>query len=154
MGYWCTPNIMDSPSFINTRQRECQEESNNQRVGAPFQSLGHTSAGSVARCTVLVGCASSLEVPLASGGFTPGFKPLRRGWVYRLAPEPPPFRGMPTSPEIFLKMWVACGLRPCYRTHLKKALRHIRPIGGAYVKYQCINQRDTITCDTICVVDG
>ena len=26
--------------------------------------------------------------------------------------------------------------------------------GGVYVKYQCINQRDIIPCDTICVVGG
>ncbi len=37
-------------------------------VGAPLQVLGHTSADRVVHCTVLVGCASSLEILLASGG--------------------------------------------------------------------------------------
>ena len=39
----------------------------NQRVGAPLQLLRQISAGRVAPCAVLVECASSLEIPLASG---------------------------------------------------------------------------------------
>ena len=33
--------------------------------------LGHTSAGHVVNCAVPVGCASSLEIPLASAGGVP-----------------------------------------------------------------------------------
>ena len=40
-------------------------------IGAPLQLLGHTSAGHVVYCMVLVGCASSLDIPLASGGCPP-----------------------------------------------------------------------------------
>ena len=52
------------------------------------------------------------------GAITPGFYPLRRGWVYCLAPEDPLIRGMPTGPKVFLVLPDACGLRPCDRTHL------------------------------------
>ena len=36
--------------------------------------------------------------------------------------------GMPTGLGVFLKMPGACGLRPCARTHLKKALCHTCPV--------------------------
>ena len=55
---------------------------------------------------------------------------FRTGWVYRLAPKVPLFRGMPTGPKTFLKMPGACWLRPCALTHLNKALCHTRPVGG------------------------
>ena len=38
----------------------------NHRVGSPFQSLGHTSTGRIVHSTIPVGCASALEIPLAS----------------------------------------------------------------------------------------
>ena len=69
----------------------------------------------VMRWAVQVGCVLSVDVPLASG-----FKPLRRGWVYRPVPEAPLLRGMPTGSEAFLEMSGACGLRPCDWTHPKK----------------------------------
>ena len=40
---------------------------------------------------VRVGCVLSLDILLASGGRPPGINPLRRGWVYRPAPEAPFF---------------------------------------------------------------
>ena len=89
--------------------------------------LGHTSADRAVGCTVLVGSASSLEIPPASEVSLPSFNPLRRGWIYRLAPEACLFRGMPTGPQAFLKMPGTCGLRPRARTYLKKALCHTRP---------------------------
>ena len=52
----------------------------------------------------------------------PGFNPLRRGWVYRPAPEAPLLRGIPTGSEAFLEMPGACGLRPCAWPHPKKGL--------------------------------
>ena len=74
------------------------------------------------RWAVQVGCVLSLDVPLASGGRPPGFNPLRRGWVYRPAPEAPLLRGMPTGSEAFLEMPGACGLGPCAWPHPKKSL--------------------------------
>ena len=74
------------------------------------------------RWAVQVGCVLSLDLPLASGSRPPGFNPLRRGWVYRPAPEAPLLRGMPTGPEAFLEMPGACGLRPCAWPHPKKGL--------------------------------
>ena len=69
------------------------------------------------------------------GAVPPGFNPLRRGWVYRPAPEAPLLRGMPTGSEAFLEMPGACGLRPCAWPHPKKALCHTRPVGGTDDKY-------------------
>ena len=103
-------------------------------VGAPLQLLGHTSAGRVVSCTVLVGCASSLD--MLQVAVSPRILTLFGG--YRLAPEAPPFRGMPTGLEAFLKMPGACGLRPCARTHLKKALCHIHPVGGTEDNYRTL----------------
>ena len=55
-----------------------------------------------------------------SGGHPPGSYPSWRGWVYRLAPEEPLFRGMPTGPEAFLEPLCVSGQRLCARTHLKR----------------------------------
>ena len=49
-----------------------------------------------------------------------GSNPPWRGWVYRLAPEVPLFRGMPTGTEAFLEPPVVSGPRSFSRTHLKK----------------------------------
>ena len=65
------------------------------------------------------------------------FNPLRRGWVYRLAREALPFRGMPTGPEVFLELPGASGPMPCAWTHLKKAL--VRLLGRmTNTKYQLV----------------
>ena len=45
-----------------------------------------------------------------------------RGWVYRLAPEVPLFRGMPMGLEAFLEPLGMSGPQPCVRTHQKKVL--------------------------------
>ena len=62
------------------------------------------------------------------GAFPPGFNPIRRGYVYCLAPEAPFFRGMPTGPEVFFEPPGAWGPRPCIRTHLKKGLVSHLPV--------------------------
>ena len=77
--------------------------------------------------------------PRASGDRPPGSNPLWRGWVYRLAPEAPLFRGMPTRPEAFLEPPGASGLRSCAQTHIKKALCHTCPIDGTVNKYRAIS---------------
>ena len=88
------------------------------------------------------------------GAVPPRLYPLQRGWVNCLAPEVPLFRGMPTGPKAFLGLPDASGLWPCDWIHLKMAFCHTCTLGEAYNKYQFTNQRDTITCDTICVVDS
>ena len=56
-------------------------------------------------------------------------------WVYHQAPEPPFFKGMLKEPEVFLELPGVSGLRPCARTHIKKALCHTLPVGGTNDKY-------------------
>ena len=122
--------------------------------GAPLQLSGRTSAGRVIGGAKLTGCASALEIPLTSVGHHLGFNPLRWGQVNCLAPEATLFREMLSGPEVFLWMPGACGLRPCTGTHLKKALWHTCPFGGARYIYHWLDPHDTATCDTTCVVDG
>ena len=116
--------------------------------------LGHTSAGRVVNCAVLIGCASSLEIPLASRGHTPRLSPSSEGLGSSSSAWGTPFRGMLTGPEAFLRLPGASGLQPCDWTYLKTTLCHSCTLGGAYNKYQFTNQRVTVTCDTICVVVG
>ena len=97
-----------------------------------IQLMGHTSAGRGVSGTDLVGCVLSLDIPRTSGGGRPpGFYPLRRGFIYRLAPMGPLFRGIPTGPEGFLGMPGASGLRPCARN-----MCHTCPFSGATDKYR------------------
>ena len=111
---------MDSLFSINTGQRERQTAYNNHRVGAPFQQLGHISAGRVVHCTVLVGYTSALDIPLSSGGPSPKALTLCGGvrliaWRLRR----PFLKGMPTEPGLFIGLPDASGLRPCIWNHLK-----------------------------------
>ena len=64
------------------------------------------------------------------GAVPPGFNPLRRGWVYRPAPEAPRKRNADGIRGIF---GTACrvGLRPCDRTHLKNGLVPYSYAGGS-----------------------
>ena len=97
-----------------------------------IQLMGHTSAGRSVNDRDLFRCVTSLDIPRASGGCPP-----RRGKVYRLAHEAPLSRGMLTGLEAFLKLPGAFRQRYCAWTHLKKALCHIRPVGGTEDKYRC-----------------
>ena len=76
-----------------------------------------TFMGGSGQMCLVTGCTSGLR-----GAVPPGFNPLRRGWVYRPAPEAPILRGMPTGSEAFLEMPGVCGLRSCTWPHLKKGL--------------------------------
>ena len=91
--------------------------------GAFFVSspvVGSHSAGRACPGTDLVGCVSALEIFLRpQKAVSPGFYPLRGGWIHCLAPEAPLIRRIPTKPKVFLAMLDACELRPCDRTHLK-----------------------------------
>ena len=78
---------------------------------------------------------ASFFILRSQGAFPPGFYLLWEGWIYRPAPEAPLIRGMPTGRGHFWKLPDACGLRPCTRTHHKKALCHTCPFGGASNKY-------------------
>ena len=53
---------------------------------------------------------------------------------------------MLTGPYAFLEMPSSCGLQPCARTHLKKALCHKCPFGGASIKYRCIPTLHLSSC--------
>ena len=64
------------------------------------------------------------------GAVPSGFNPLRRGWVYRPAPEARRKRGMPTGSEVFLELPVALGFGPATGPTLKTALCHIRTLVG------------------------
>ena len=100
--------------------------------GVGIQLMRHIRPA-VMRSAVQVGCVLSLDVPLASrGAVPPGFNPLRRGWVYRSAPEAPLLRGMPTA---FWKCWARVGYGPAPGPTLKKALCHTLPVGGTEDKY-------------------
>ena len=58
------------------------------------------------------------------------------------------------GPRYFGDCRTRLGYGPATEPTFKTALCHTRTLGRVYVKYQCTNPRDTITCDTICVVDG
>ena len=117
--------------------------------------LGHTSVGRVDRYTDLAGCPGSAGCRsrpsdmnscrqafmfgraktgiLEPQGSVPQTLTLLRGarfvaWRQRC----PFFRGMPTRLKAFLEPPGVSRLRPCARTHLKKALCQIRPVGGTY----------------------
>ena len=79
--------------------------------------MGLTSTGRFVCRTDLVGCVSSLDIPLASGGRPQALTPFRGCQVYRLAPL---FGGIPTGPETFWGLPDASDLLPCDRTHIKK----------------------------------
>ena len=84
--------------------------------------VGQTSTGRVMHCTVLVGCTSSVDTPLASRSRPPLALTLFEGVrfiVWRLRHL---FRGMLTGPEAFLGLPDASELRHCTRTDLKEGL--------------------------------
>ena len=60
----------------------------------------------------------------------------------------------PAGPEAFLKMPGVCGLWPCTRTHLKKALCQTHSVGGTEEKYRTPISVTQSRVDTICIVDG
>ena len=93
--------------------------------------VGHSRPTVVASCTVILGVFHHWIHHLwPQGAVPPGFNPLRRGWVYRPAPEAPRKRGMPTGSEAFFGTASRVGLQPCDRTNLKTALCHIRTLVG------------------------
>ena len=144
----CTPYIIDSLSSINTRQRERQTESALISALISFE-WRHSSVWVTFSLAALHGfgrCVSSLNIPLASVGRPHRLKPSSEGLGLSPGPWGASQRGMPTGPN-------ASGLRPCDWTHLKNGLVPYSYAGGAYDKYST-NHCDTITRDTICVVDG
>ena len=56
--------------------------------------------------------------PRASEGRPLGPNPRKRTKVYRLAPDAPAFRGIPTGPKAFLRMPGVSGQQPCAWAHL------------------------------------
>ena len=99
--------------------------------------IGHTSAGRGINGTDMVGCVLSCRhTSSLSGGVFSGFKAPQRGSVYRLVPEAPFFREMPTGSEAFLRMPACLGYGPAPGPILKKVLCHTRPYGGTVDKYR------------------
>ena len=93
--------------------------------------VGRSRPAVVACCTVRSGVFHHWIHHLwPQGAFPPGFNPLRRGWVYRPAPEAPRKRGMPTGSEAFLELPIALGYGPAKRTHLKHGLVPYSYVGG------------------------
>ena len=91
-----------------------------------------------------VGCVSSLDISLASGGRPPRLKPP---FEVGLSPGAPK-RGMPTGPDEFLGLPDASGLQPCDRTHLKNGLVPYSYVGGAYDKYSTLSQRSSFKTES------
>ena len=83
-----------------------------------------------------------LNYPSVSGGLPPGFYLLQEGWVYRPAPEAPQKGECRRGRGHFWKLPDACGLRPCTRTHYKKALCHTCPFSEASNKYHWRHSSD------------
>ena len=82
--------------------------------------VGRSRPAVVACCTVRSGVFHHwIQHLWPQGAILPAFNPLRRGWVYRPAPEKGEFR---RGPRHFLELHDTCGLRPCDRTHLKNGL--------------------------------
>ena len=100
--------------------------------GVTLQCLGHISSGRVVCCTVLVGCASSLDIPLPLGT-VPQALPLFIVWRLRL-----PFQGNANGTQgIFWTtkgIW-ATALRP---DSPKNGLLPHSYAGGADVKYSAL----------------
>ena len=59
-----------------------------------------------------------------------GSTPPWKGLVYRLAPEAPVLRGMPTGPETFWGMPGVSRLRPCTRIYLKRPCATLTHLEG------------------------
>ena len=88
--------------------------------------VGRSRPAVIACCTVRSGVFHHWIHHLwPQGAVTPGFNPLRRGWVYR-----PAKRGMPTGSEAFLELPIALGFGPATGPTLKTALCHIRTLVG------------------------
>ena len=60
----------------------------------------------------------------------PGLNPLRRGWVYRPAPEALLLGECRRGPRHFWKCRACVGFGPAPGPTLKKALRYTRPVDG------------------------
>ena len=93
--------------------------------------VGRSRPAVVASCTVCPGVFHHWIHHLwPQGAVPPGFNPLRRGWVYRPAPEEPRKRGMPTGSEAILELPLVLGFGPATGPTLKTAFHHIRTLVG------------------------
>ena len=72
----------------------------------------------------------------------PGFNPLRRGCVYRSAPEVPLLGECRRGPWHFWKCRARVGFGSAPRTTLRKALCHTRPVVGTEDKYHLAHVYD------------
>ena len=103
--------------------------------GVTLQCLDHILTGRVVRYTVLIECASSLNIPLASGDRPSRFLTLFgrvRFIAWRLRH---PANGNANRTRAFLGLPDASGLQPCDRTHQKIGLVPHSYACRAYDKY-------------------
>ena len=126
----CTPYIMDSPSSINTRQRRVRGCWPDPCVWCTSPVVGSHFGRPCCQLHGSVRCASSLEIPLVSGGRRPDFYSFRgvRFIAWRLTR---PFKGKADGVRgIFRKCRARVGCGPAPGPTLKKALCRIPPVGG------------------------
>ena len=82
------------------------------------------------RAARFVQCVPPLDIRLVSGGCLPGFNPLRRGWVYRPAPEVLQKEKCQQGLRHFGNCWLHVGFGPVTEPTFKTALWHIRTLVG------------------------
>ena len=93
--------------------------------------VGRSRPAVVACCTVRSGVFHHWIHHLwTQGAVPPGFNPLRRGWVYRPAPEAPRKGECRRGSEAFLELPIALGYGPATGPTLNTALCHIRTLVG------------------------
>ena len=165
---------MDSPTSINICRRERQTERANQRYQTRLgdsPSTGLTLKTAICHSCELVGRMTNNSAPisvlvrLSSCWVTLRTVLLRTArfwssvlhhWTYLWPQGAVPPHALIIFGGVTFIAWRRRGPMHFWdcRTHLKTVLCHTRTLGRTYDIYQCTNQRDTITCDTICVVDG
>ena len=93
--------------------------------------VGRSRPAVVACCTVRSGVFHHWIHHLwPQGAVPPGFNPLRRGWVYRPAPEAPRKGECRRGPRHFWNCLSRLGFGPATGPTLKTALCHIRTLVG------------------------
>ena len=147
LGKCCTPYIMDSPSPINTRQRNVRGTWPNLRVWCTSAVVGSHFGRPCCQLRGSVRCASSLEIPLASGDRPPSLLPPSGRLGLLAGAQGAPFKeNVNQARGIFRKCrggGAGCGLVP--GPTLK------RPCAVFLLSWPDL--RDTITCDATAFLD-
>ena len=106
-----------------------------------LHSVGRLTSGRF--CRVCLGTGDFCRVCLGTGEFLrpqgaipPGLYPLRRGWVYCLAPEAPQKGECRRGRRYFWPCRTRVGFGPVTRPTLKTTSCHIRVLVGSFDKYR------------------